>query len=182
MQGPFTPFLAECIYINLKKYISAALLPEDSRSVHFLAFPQANEKLKDANIERKFQRMQKIIDLARNIRERKLISLKMPLNELIVLHHEPAYLEDIKSMGKYIREELNVLNLTLTSDEKKYGIKYGCKVDWSLLGKKHGPKTKELRHGLERVTSDDILQYLSTGKLQVGEILLEGDEVIVRIL
>ena len=49
----------------------------DARSVHFLRFPAAKEEYYDPVIERQVKRMQNVIELARNIRERHNLSLKV---------------------------------------------------------------------------------------------------------
>lgn len=75
--APFTPFLADNIYLRLLPYIPKELLPEDSRSVHFLSFPEVRTELFDEDIERRVARMQKVIELNRVARDRKAIGLKV---------------------------------------------------------------------------------------------------------
>lgn len=68
--------MTENLYQSLRTFI-----PEDTntdvRSIHFLAFPEVKEEYFDAVIERQVKRMQSVIDLGRNIRERHNISLKV---------------------------------------------------------------------------------------------------------
>lgn len=56
----------------------------DTRSVHFLSFPQVKEEYFDADIERQVKRMQAVIDLTRNIREKNNLSLKVCYSSLEV--------------------------------------------------------------------------------------------------
>jgi len=49
----------------------------DTRSVHFLNFPEVVGEYFDMDIERQVQRMQTVIELARNIREKHNLSLKV---------------------------------------------------------------------------------------------------------
>ena len=51
--------------------------------------------------------------LTRNIREKKMISLKTPLNELVVLSADADLLKDIDSLKGYISDELNVRNVVI---------------------------------------------------------------------
>lgn len=89
--APFTPYLADGIYQRIKVYFKQedlekiAINPKnvDLRSVHFLSYPSVRQELFDEKIEVAVARMQKVIDMARNIREKKMISLKTPLNELV---------------------------------------------------------------------------------------------------
>lgn len=75
--APFTPFITDNIYRRLRPYIPVESLPENNESVHFLPFPEVREELFDADVERKFSRMQKVIELARVSRERRTIGLKV---------------------------------------------------------------------------------------------------------
>ena len=81
--APFAPFLTDNIYRRLKPYIPDSMLPEDARSVHFLSFPEVREELFDEEVERRFGRMQKVIELARTSRERKAIGLKASDRQLL---------------------------------------------------------------------------------------------------
>jgi isoleucyl-tRNA synthetase len=125
--------------------------------------------------------MQKVIDLGRNVREKKLISLKTPLKELVILHGDEAYLKDIDALKSYIIEELNVRDLIITSDEKKYGVEYKAVADWPVLGKKLKKEVKKVKDALPLLTSDEVQTYVSNGKIQVAGIdLVEGDLTVQR--
>ena len=94
--------MSEITYQNLKK-----LLPptkEDTRSVHFLLFPESKKEYFDDDIERMVGRMQSVIELGRVIRDQKTIALKTPCKELIIINSDPQYHEDIKALENYIKE------------------------------------------------------------------------------
>ena len=76
-QSSYTPFLTENIYQSLRTYIPEDLNAGDTRSVHFLLFPDVKEEYFDPTIERQVKRMQTVIELTRNIRERNNLSLKV---------------------------------------------------------------------------------------------------------
>ncbi|KAK9456726.1 tRNA synthetases class I-domain-containing protein [Dipodascopsis uninucleata] len=179
--APFTPFLTDGIYQRLKSYIPASLLPADSRSVHFLDFPEVRTDLIDDVIERAVGRMQKVIELGRILREKKTISLKTPLKSLIVIHPDQQYLDDVKGLEQYIIEELNIRDLVLTSDEEKYGVIYRCEADWPTLGKKLKKEIIRVKKALPSVSSDDVKQFLEDGKINVDGIdLVQGDLQVIR--
>ncbi|CCC70327.1 hypothetical protein NCAS_0E02570 [Naumovozyma castellii] len=182
--APFTPFLADTIYLKLKEYIPADVLAKytkDGRSVHFLSYPVVREELFDEAIETAVARMQSVIDLGRNIREKKMISLKTPLKTLVILHGDEAYLKDVEALKDYITEELNVRDVIITSDEKKYGVEYKAVADWPVLGKKLKKDAKKVKDALPSVSSADVQKYLDTGKLEVAGIeLVKGDLNVIR--
>ncbi|OUM51497.1 hypothetical protein BVG19_g600 [[Candida] boidinii] len=182
--APFTPFLADNIYRRMRCLFTEETLKtfgEDTRSVHFLSYPVVKEELFDEKIELAVSRMQKVIDLGRNIREKKTISLKTPLKTLVILHSDEDYLKDVESLKTYIIEELNVRDLIITSDENKYGVEYRAVADWPVLGKKLKKDAKKVKEALPKLTSDEVKDYLETGKVQVADIdLVKGDLTVLR--
>ncbi|TGZ84298.1 hypothetical protein EX30DRAFT_369586 [Ascodesmis nigricans] len=179
--APFTPFLTDNIYRRLRKYIEPSTLPERSESVHYLSFPRVREELFDDEAERKFTRMRKVIELARKARERKAIGLKMPLKTLVVIHPEQQFLDDVQSLDHYIKSELNVHNLVLSSDEDKYDVEYNVTVDWPTLGKKLRKDVGKVKAALPSITSAQVKGYSQSGELEVAGVkLVAGDLVVNR--
>lgn len=182
--APFAPFLSDGIYMRLNEYITPEVLAQftkDGRSVHFLSYPEVRKEFFDEAIETAVSRMQAVIELGRNIREKKTISLKTPLKTLVILHNDEEYLKDIETLKNYIIEELNVRDVIITSDEEKYGVEYKAVADWPVLGKKLKKDVKKVKDGLPSVSSDDVKEYLKTGKLEVAGIeLVEGDLNVIR--
>lgn len=182
--APFTPFISEHIYSLLKKHISPEVSKtfKDDRSVHFLPFPTVQESLFDEVIERKVGAMQKVIQLARTARERCNVSLKTPLMSVVVIADQNI-LDDVEELSSYIREELNVRDVILTSDEEKYGILLEARVDWPTLGKKLKKDVQMVKKNLPGLTQTELRQYLTEKKISVGGILLEDTDItIVRVL
>jgi isoleucyl-tRNA synthetase len=58
--APFTPFLTELMYQNLKKIRT---LERREESIHYLMIPKYNEKLVFKDIEEKILNMQKIVEI-----------------------------------------------------------------------------------------------------------------------
>jgi isoleucyl-tRNA synthetase len=181
--APFTPFLTDNIYLRLLPHIPQALRGEDDRSVHFQPYPQVREELFDEEVERRVSRMQKVIELARTSRERKNLALRTPLKTLVVIHQDQQYLDDVKSLQTYITEELNLRDLVLSSDEKKYNVQYRVTADWPTLGKKLKKDVQKVKKALPSLTSDDVKRFVAEKKIVVDGIeLVEGDLVVRRDL
>ena len=184
--APFTPFLADTIYLQLKEYIPEDVLAKfgkDGRSVHFLTYPVVRHELFDEAIEKSVSRMQSVIELGRNIREKKMISLKTPLKTLVILHSDKDYLKDVEALKAYIVEELNVRDVVITDDEEAYNVEYRAVADWPVLGKKLKKDAKIVKAGLPKVSSDEVKGYLASGKLTVDGIdLVAGDLNVIRDL
>lgn len=179
--APFMPFLTDTIYLRLLPYIPENLREEDPRSVHFLKYPEVRKELFNPEIERRVSRMKTIIDLARVSRERRAIGVKTPLKTLAVIHSDPTYLEDVRSLEGYIAEELNVHELILTSDEAAYNVQYSVTADWPVLGKKLKKDMAKVKKALPSVTSEQVKDFVASGKITVDGIeLIEGDLVVRR--
>ena len=101
----------------------------DVRSIHFLPFPEVKEEYFDEVIERKVKRMQAVIELTRAVRERHSLSLKTPLQELLVFHSDPQYLIDVRELQRYVQSELNLRDIVFTADEAAAGAKYRAVED-----------------------------------------------------
>jgi len=178
--APFTPFLTDNIYQRLVPHIPTSLQGEDPRSVHFLAFPEVREELFDEEVERRVGRMQRVIELARISRERRAIGLKQPLKTLIVIHPDPVYLEDVRSLDSYICEELNVHDLVLSSDEAKYNVQYSLTADWPTLGKKLKKDAQKVKKALRSLTSDEVRKFVEEKSMTVDGIKLDEEDLLVK--
>lgn len=178
--APFTPFITDNIYQRLLPHIPQKLQQEDSRSIHFLPFPEVRKELFDAAVERRVSRMQKVIELARVSRERRTIGLKTPLKTLVVIHRDQQYLDDVKSLEGYISEELNVRDLVLTSDEAKYNVVYSVTADWPVLGKKLKKDMARVKKGLPLLSSEQVHGYVRDKYIMVDGIRLEEGDLVVR--
>jgi isoleucyl-tRNA synthetase len=164
----------------LLPHIPTNIQGEDPRSVHFLPFPTVREELFDAEIERRVGRMQRVIELARVSRERRTVGLKTPLKTLIVIHPDPVYLEDVRSLEGYIIEELNVRDLILSSDEAKYNVQYSVTADWPVLGKKLKKDVQRVKKALPSLSSDQVRDFVLQKSMLVDGIRLEDGDLVVR--
>jgi len=172
----FTPFISENLYQGLRKFMTETDPNVDYRSVHFLPFPSVKEAYLDPVIQRRFSALQNVIELGRTMREKNNLPLRVPLRELTVFHSDSQYLEDVKSLGSYIEEELNIRDLVLSSDEKKCGVNFKLLADWPVLGRKLRKDMGKVKKGLDQVTSEEAKAYMTTGQITIEGIPLgEGD-------
>jgi len=102
---------------------------------------------------------------------------------LLVFHADAEWLDDAKSLQRYIQSELNVRDVIFTSDEALSGVRYKAVADWSVLGRKLRKDLAKVKDALPAVPSGDVKQYTETGKLTVGGIeLVEGDLTVQRYI
>nr|XP_022904607.1 isoleucine--tRNA ligase, cytoplasmic [Onthophagus taurus] len=172
MMSPFSPFLCETMYQYLKE-----LTNEKSDSVHYLMLPQPDEKLIDLKIERAVSRMQSVIELGRVIRDRKTIPIKYPLPEVIVVHQNQEYIDDVTSLQSYVLSELNVRKLTTTTDKSKYGISLRAEPDHKTLGLRLKQHFKSVTIALKALTDAEINEMIQKGYRDIDGHRVELNEV-----
>ncbi|KAJ3192354.1 isoleucine--tRNA ligase [Irineochytrium annulatum] len=181
MMAPFTPFLAETMYQNLRTCLAEDPF-NDTRSVHFLMFPEVKTHYFNEEVERAMGRMQKVIESGRYIREKRNLPLKTPLRELIVVDPDEQVRQDVRKLESYILEELNVKTVTTTADELKYGVRYDLKPDHKALGQRLGKDYAKIRKSLMNLSKDQIQTYVADRKLTLDGIeLVENDLEILRL-
>lgn len=180
IMAPFTPFFAENLYQRLLPSVvtDAAI---DSRSVHFLLYPTVNEALFDDDIERAFARLQDVVERVRVIRENKCIALKTPLRQVIVVAGDKQLCDDLDRLRAYILDELNVLDVVLSTDEAAYGIVYKATPNFKELGVRLKKDFVAVQAALKNLTQPQLAEFMATGSVTVcGHVLSASDIEVVR--
>ncbi|XP_038628151.1 isoleucine--tRNA ligase, cytoplasmic [Tachyglossus aculeatus] len=181
LMAPYTPFLTELMYQNLKTLIDPASIQEkDTLSIHYLMLPQVREELIDKKMERAVSRMQSVIELGRVIRERKTIPVKYPLKEVVVIHQDPEALKDIQSLEKYILEELNVRQVTVSTDKNKYGITLRAEPDHMVLGKRLKGAFKTVMASIKELKSEQLEEFQKNGTIVVAGHELHEEDICLK--
>merc|ERR550525_2126080 len=176
IMAPFTPFLTETMYQQLRKKVPT-LGGKDQASVHYLMLPVARQELIQEDIERAVGRMQAVVDLGRVLRDRKTMPLKYPLPEVVVIHKEQQCLEDIGSLENYIQEELNIRNVTLSADKASYGVTLRAEPDHKTLGPRLGGAFKSVMADIKKLDDATLTAFVDGGKLEVQGNTLAREEV-----
>ena len=126
--APFTPFIAEEIYRNLKG-------ASDPDSVHLCDFPTANAAARDLALEKRMADVQAAVELGRRLRSDNDLKVRQPLFALKLAGG------DVKGLEELIEDELNVKSVVFVADETDLcDVSY--KANFKTLGKKCGAKMK----------------------------------------
>ncbi|GKV06154.1 hypothetical protein SLEP1_g18078 [Rubroshorea leprosula] len=175
VMAPFTPFFTEVLYQNMRKVHDGS-----EESIHYCSIPQEEGK-RGERIEESVVRMMTIIDLGRNIRERHNKPLKMPLKEMVIVHPDANFLEDIAGkLQEYVLEELNVRALVACNDTLKYSS-LRAEPDFSILGKRLGKSMDIVAKEVKTMSQDDILAFEKAGEVIIaGHCLKLTDIKVVR--
>ena len=126
--APFTPFIAEEIYTNLKG-------AGDPESVHLCDFPTANAAARDLALEKRMADVMAAVELGRRLRAENDLTVRQPLAALKIAGGDVKGLEDL------IEDELNVKTVEFIADETEL-CQISFKANFKTLGKKCGAKMK----------------------------------------
>ncbi|CAN0926680.1 Isoleucine--tRNA ligase, cytoplasmic [Linum grandiflorum] len=173
VMSSFTPFFTEVLYQNLRK-VNA----DSEESIHYCTYP-AEEGERDERIEQSVAKMMTIIDLARNIRERHNKPLKSPLREMVIVHPDADFLDDIAGkLREYVLEELNVRSLLPCEDTLKYSS-LRAEPEFSVLGKRLGRDMGVVSKEIKSMSQKDILDFMKTGEVTIQSHVLRSDDIKV---
>ena len=156
--APFTPFIAEEIYRNLKG-------ANDPESVHLCDFPTANAAARDLDLERRMADVQAAVELGRRLRADNDLKVRQPLASLKLAGG------DVKGLEELIEDELNVKKVELIADETEL-CEVSFKANFKTLGKKCGPKMKAVAAGIAALKS-------FAGSATVEGVELTAEDVLV---
>ncbi|EFA74909.1 isoleucyl-tRNA synthetase [Heterostelium album PN500] len=174
--APFTPFLSEYMYQNLKRS-----LPKEKQmdSVHYCMYPEPIEAAFNVRIEEAVGRMQTVIELGRVSRDRRTKPIKNPLQTFTVITENKQYLEDLENLKKYIIEELNVQNVVLTTDESLVTVI--AEPDRKRLGQRLKTAIKEVSDKITKLTHDELRSFQKNGEITIASHVLTTEDLkIIR--
>jgi len=173
--APFTPFFVETMYQNLRKCMKDA-----AASVHFCEFPSADSGIENEQIQLSVSRMQNIIEMGRMIRERRAKPLKLPLSTALVVHNDEQFLSSLSTdLKAYVMSELNVRSLEISSQTRNFVAQKAC-PNFSTLGKKVGKHMKAVKAAIERMSTEEIDAFLTTGSVRIEEFTLGLDDILIK--
>ncbi|MBQ6925692.1 MAG: isoleucine--tRNA ligase, partial [Kiritimatiellae bacterium] len=177
--APFTPFIAEAIYRNLRD----ETMPE---SVHLCDFPTANAAARDTALEERMAIAQRAVNLGHNLRKQKNLKVRQPLSRAVVICAEPGFAERLAPMAPVIAEELNVKAVDFASDESKF-VTVSAKANFKVLGSRLGPRMKAAAGAIARLGTADVLRLQGGGTLDLdlgdggpAVAIAAGDVLVVR--
>eukprot|EP01028_Stygiella_incarcerata_P005971 TRINITY_DN2462_c0_g1_i1.p1 TRINITY_DN2462_c0_g1~~TRINITY_DN2462_c0_g1_i1.p1 ORF type:complete len:1134 (+),score=319.59 TRINITY_DN2462_c0_g1_i1:134-3535(+) len=176
VMAPFTPFLVEMMYQNLKNIIPSE--EEQEESVHFMMIPKPKEEYFNEKVERMVERLQTVVQLGRQIRDRNKVPLKKPLKRCVVVNANKEFVEDVSNLESYLLQELNVTNIEFTSDEMEF-VQYRIEPEYRLLGRRLGKKLKDVVKKMKDVTQEQIHEAMKVNELIIGTEKLTLEEVKV---
>ncbi|MBP6874681.1 MAG: isoleucine--tRNA ligase [Candidatus Eisenbacteria bacterium] len=192
--APIVPFVSEAIYRNLTR--AAHLAGENSvlklgengaptpESVHLTPYPEERPELVDEKLNAGMEALLKAVSLGRAARERAKIKIRQPLGRLWIVPLQgqlalASLPDDVRDelIGQ-LRDELNVKEVDFSENDPARFAAREVKLNFSVLGKKLGPRMKELA---ARVKAMPALAPDADGRLKVDDFVLEPGEYEVAL-
>ena len=164
--APFTPFIAEEIYTNLKG-------ANDPESVHLCDFPTANAAARDLALEKRMADVMAAVELGRRLRADNDLKVRQPLAALKLAGGDVKGLEDL------IEDELNVKKVEFIADETEL-CQISFKANFKTLGKKCGPKMKAVAAAI--AAANNRITELANNRIascEIEGVVLTAEDVIV---
>jgi isoleucyl-tRNA synthetase len=171
--APFTPFIAEDIYTNLK----AETQPE---SVHLERFPVLSEEqktLRDETLEQRMALVQNIVSISHSLRNESNVRVRQPLSRLLVYLKSEKERAELKKMTAIVCDELNIKSVEIV-DSTDQLISRSAKPNFKILGPKVGKLMNKLAPVVQGFSNEQIAAIEKNGYERVS---LEGQEIKVLI-
>jgi isoleucyl-tRNA synthetase len=175
--APFTPFISEAIYRNLK----GASMPE---SVHLCDFPTANVAARDQKLERCMALVQTVVKMGRQLRTENDLKVRQPLSVIHIVSNNPDVRKLLTGFEDLITDELNIKTVVYGSDETVMAD-VSVKADFKKLGPRFGAQMKTVAAAIAKLSSaqsallvagKDVILEAEAG----GGFTLTSEDVVVQ--
>lgn len=103
--------------------------------------------------------------------------MKYPLKEVVVINKDEGVLRDISALQNYIKEELNVRNVTVTTDKHKYGVHLRAEPDHKTLGARLKGAFKAVTAAIKELSDDQLMEFQRTGEIEVAGHTLSPEDL-----
>ena len=181
--APFTPFIAEEIYLGLRGIGADATA---DASVHLEPYPVPDPSVEDRALGEQMEAAMMIASLGRHVRNDAGVRVRQPLSELVVHGGGPAVdallaNEEIVSL---VRDELNVRTMRAAGSMESFATLTAV-PSYPALGKRFGKLVPAVAEALKRLGTGALAEFGKTGEVLVetpsGPATLTRDELTVKI-
>ena len=167
--APFTPFVAEEIYRNLRT-------PDMPESVHLCDFPMPGELPRDEALEALMARTMALVGLGRSVRKDNQLNVRQPLARGAAFVMSGGRLEALPDeLRRLVEEELNIKAIEFPEDPARW-LEVSLKPNFPALGPRFGKKLGLVSKALAALPSAEVLATLFSDRPSI-EIDLDGERV-----
>jgi isoleucyl-tRNA synthetase len=169
--APVVPLVSEDLYLNLR----TEEMPE---SVHLTTYPVLTAEMKsrqNRELENRMQVAQRIVGLARSVRNTVKLKVRQPLARIIVSSESKSVRESAMKMASIIQDEINVKRVEVIEKESDI-VRVGTRPLYKKLGPKAGKMMKMVADIIENLNQDTIERLQKQGDIVID---LEGSQIHV---
>ncbi|NOX38127.1 MAG: isoleucine--tRNA ligase [Calditrichaeota bacterium] len=173
LMAPFAPFVSEELYRNLRT-------PDMPISVHLTDYPELTEELqarRDPKLEYRMEVAQKVVSVARALRNEVKIKVRQPLKELVVASDSQSTLDAVNEMADIIKEEINVKEIQVVSRLQDL-ISRKAKPNYKRLGPRYGKLMKKIAEVMATWGDAEVDRLEREGQVTLA---IDGHEVQIGL-
>lgn len=175
--APFTPFLAEAMYLRL-------LLPGES--VHHTIWPvvpsQPSEE--ESDLMRDMALIRELANLGLSARAKVGVRVRQPLKAAEIVLADASLAERLRPLAHLLEEELNVREIHFTQDADRF-VTFRVKPDFKRLGSRLGKDMKACAAALNAASGAEVRRAVLAGGLTLelpgGPVTLTQEDVVVEV-
>ena len=151
LMSPISPFFSDWLYRNLT-------LGTDIESVHLTYLTEANEQLIDKDLEERMELAARFSSMILSLRKKVLIKVRQPLGKVLIPVLDLKMKAQLEKVEAYILSEVNVKAIEYVTDTTGIVTKK-AKPNFKSLGRKAGPKMKQVQEAILAFSQDDIARF-----------------------
>ncbi len=165
LSAPISPFLADWLWRALS-------INQDTgdKSVHLTDYPTFDRDAIDKKLERQVEIGRTACSIVLGLRNDSKINVRQPLTKLMIADLSSDEKESVEKMRQLILDETNVKDIEFIAGSSGL-IKKSAKPDFKKLGKKLGPKMKDVNIRVRAWGAEEISQLEKDGyfKLELSD-------------
>ncbi|MBE0644644.1 MAG: isoleucine--tRNA ligase [Bacteroidetes bacterium] len=170
LMSPVAPFLSEHLYQRLTVNLTAK-----AESVHLALLPDAGTI--DDTLKERMHTAQRVVYLARGLREQARIKTRQPLSRILVATTSAVIVEHVRAMKGVIIEETNVKDIEFIANDSEM-LRKKAKPNFKSIGPKFGKLVKAITTRVNAFTLDEINQVEADGTMMLE---IEGETVTLAL-
>lgn len=174
LMAPIAPFFTEWLYRNL------AATPD--LSVHLSDFPQVNDALVDADLERRMGLARAIVGNVLALRNEAGINVRQPLARILVVEEASVSQADVEAIKAIVLDEVNVDAIEYVAGTGDL-VTRSAKPDFKRLGKRLGKLMQPVAQAVADLSDEQIDAFLNDGGISLTiaghPIELDAEDLIV---
>ena len=176
LMSSFAPFYADWMYRNLTDGAKAAGQAV-AESIHLTDWKSADATLINQDLEASMQLAQDISSLVHSLRKKEKLKVRQPLQKILIPILNEKVKVQVQHVEELIKAEVNIKEIEYIDDTSGILVK-NIKPNFALLGKRFGPKMKQVSAAINQWGQEEIVTIEREGKYDLN---LDGETVSLSL-